>query len=49
VIGFMGWDMTQAERDQLADETEAFFAFIEDPESDMDVILAIEELYGVVV
>jgi hypothetical protein len=49
VIGFMGWDMTQAERDQLADETEAFFAFIEDPDSDMDVILAVEEMYGVTV
>ncbi|WJN63053.1 hypothetical protein [Streptomyces phage phiScoe3] len=47
MIGFMGWDMTQAERDQLADETEAFFAFIEDPDSDMDVILAIEEHYDV--
>lgn len=39
----MGWDMTQAELDQLHDETEAFFAYIEDPDSDLTVVLAVEE------
>jgi hypothetical protein len=48
VIGFIGADMTQAERDALWDETEAFFAYIEDPESDLAVVLAVEEAYGVV-
>jgi hypothetical protein len=43
VIGFMGWEMTQAELDALHDETEAFFAYIEDPDSDLTVILAVEE------
>jgi hypothetical protein len=44
----MGWDMTQAERDELWDETEAFFAYIEDPDSDLALILAVEEALGVV-
>ncbi|MEU6572268.1 hypothetical protein [Streptomyces sp. NPDC046805] len=48
MIGFMGGDLTQAELDELHDETEAFFAYIEDPESDLTVILAVEEAYGVV-
>lgn len=39
----MGWDMTQAERDALHDEVEAFFAYIEDPDSDLELILAVEE------
>ncbi|MFE9924244.1 hypothetical protein ACFYQA_22480 [Streptomyces sp. NPDC005774] len=39
--------MTQAERDELYDEVEAFFAFIEDPESDLDLIFIVEEAYGV--
>lgn len=43
----MGWDMTQAERDEQWDWLEAFFAFIEDPESDLDLILAVEEAYEV--
>ncbi|WDS51753.1 hypothetical protein SEA_TRIUMPH_39 [Streptomyces phage Triumph] len=47
MIGFMGSDMTQAERDKQWDELEAFFAYIEDPESDLDVVLAVEEAYGV--
>lgn len=43
MIGFMGWDMTQAELDELHDETEAFFAYIEDPDSDLALVLAVEE------
>jgi hypothetical protein len=43
----MGWDMTQAELDELHDETEAFFAYIEDPDSDLTVILAVEEALDV--
>ena len=43
MIGFIGADMTQAELDQLHDETEAFFAYIEDPDSDLTAILAVEE------
>jgi hypothetical protein len=43
VIGFMGSDMTQAEREAQWDELEAFFAYIEDPDSDLAVILAVEE------
>ncbi|WP_455680795.1 DUF7215 family protein [Streptomyces collinus] len=39
----MGSDMTQDERDAMWDEQEAFFAYIEDPESDLAVILAVEE------
>ncbi|MFH8414333.1 hypothetical protein ACH4B9_14465 [Streptomyces collinus] len=35
--------MTQDERDAMWDEQEAFFAYIEDPESDLAVILAVEE------
>ncbi|MFG2923861.1 hypothetical protein ACGFYA_20425 [Streptomyces sp. NPDC048305] len=38
----MGSDMTQDERNALWDELEAFFAFIEDPDSDLDLILAVE-------
>ncbi|QPB09866.1 hypothetical protein KGG73_gp32 [Streptomyces phage Sentinel] len=48
MIGFMGWDMTQAERDELHDETEAFFAYIEDPDSDLALVLAVEEALEVV-
>ncbi|WAB08741.1 hypothetical protein SEA_ANDRIS_37 [Streptomyces phage Andris] len=47
MIGFMGAELTQAELDELHDETEAFFAYIEDPDSDLDVILAVEEAYEV--
>ena len=43
----MGAELTQAELDELHDETEAFFAYIEDPDSDLDVILAVEEAYEV--
>lgn len=39
----MGADMTQEERNALWDELEAFFAYIEDPDSDLDLILAVEE------
>ena len=37
----------EGELDELHDETEAFFAYIEDPDSDLDVILAVEEAYEV--
>lgn len=47
MIGFMGSDMTQDERNELWDEQEAFFAYIEDPDSDLAVILAVEEWLGV--
>ncbi|MGW7434745.1 DUF7215 family protein [Streptomyces sp. NPDC054849] len=43
----MGSDMTQDERNELWDETEAFFAYIEDPDADLTTTLAIEEAYGV--
>jgi hypothetical protein len=39
----MGSDMTQDERNEQWDELEAFFAYIEDPESDLALILAVEE------
>ncbi|MGW8953521.1 DUF7215 family protein [Streptomyces sp. NPDC055709] len=43
----MGSDMTQDERNELWDELEAFFAYIEDPESDLDLVLAVEGWLGV--
>lgn len=43
----MGSGMTQAQRNEQHDELEAFFAYIEDPDSDLTVVLAIEEAYGV--
>lgn len=43
----MGSDMTQDERDALWDELEAFFAYIEDPDSDLGLVLAVEEWLGV--
>ncbi|MGW1040063.1 DUF7215 family protein [Streptomyces sp. NPDC002547] len=45
----MGSDMTQDERDEVWDELEAFFAYVEDPDCELDVILAVEEWLGVVV
>ncbi|WJN62738.1 hypothetical protein [Streptomyces phage phiScoe15] len=47
MIGSMGGDATQEELDQLADEVEAFAHYIEDPECELEVILAIEEFYDV--
>ncbi|WP_438470814.1 DUF7215 family protein [Streptomyces asiaticus] len=41
MIGFIGWK--QADYDQAWDDAEAFFAYIEDPDSDLAVILAVEE------
>ncbi|MFF3249756.1 hypothetical protein ACFYWP_01830 [Actinacidiphila glaucinigra] len=35
--------MTQDERNAQWDELEAFFAYIEDPDSDLDLVLAVEE------
>lgn len=43
----MGADMTQGERNESWDWLEAFFAYIEDPDSDLTTILAIEEAYEV--
>ncbi|MFF3793802.1 hypothetical protein ACFYXW_27780 [Streptomyces sp. NPDC001981] len=36
----MGWD---ADYDEAWDEAEAFFAYINDPESDLTTILTIED------
>ncbi|ATI18659.1 hypothetical protein SEA_AMETHYST_37 [Streptomyces phage Amethyst] len=47
MIRFMGWEMTQAERDQVYDEMESFFAYNEDPDSDLELILAVEKAYEV--
>ncbi|MEU9795086.1 hypothetical protein AB0E27_31625 [Streptomyces sparsogenes] len=47
MIGFMGSGMTQGERNELWDELEAFFAYIEDPDSDLELILAVEAALGV--
>ncbi len=47
MIGFIGWDTV--DYDEAWDEAEAFFAYIEDPESDLAVILAIEEALEVTV
>ncbi|USH44623.1 hypothetical protein SEA_BROPLEASE_38 [Streptomyces phage BroPlease] len=47
MIGFIGSDMTQDERNKLWDETEAFFAYIEDRDADLATTLAVEELYEV--
>ncbi|MGW3323860.1 DUF7215 family protein [Streptomyces virginiae] len=41
MIRFMGWE--KADYDAAWDEAEAFFAYIEDPDSDLRVILAVEE------
>ncbi len=43
MIGFIGTDMTQDERNELWEELEAYFDFIEDPDSDLNLILAVEE------
>ncbi|QOV06163.1 hypothetical protein KGG72_gp33 [Streptomyces phage Salutena] len=43
MIGFIGADMTQDERNEQWDWLEAFFAYIEDPDSDLEQILAVEE------
>ena len=43
MIGDLGSGMSQDERDELWDVLEAFFAYIEDPDSDLTVILAVEE------
>lgn len=45
MIGFMGWE--KADYDAAWDEAEAFFAYIEDPDSDLTVILAVEEMHEV--
>lgn len=37
----MGWEL--ADYDRAWDEAEAFFAYIEDPESDLHTVLVIEE------
>jgi hypothetical protein len=34
---------------QAHDEAEAFFAYIEDPESDLNTVLEVEEFFGVTV
>ncbi|MFI5863583.1 hypothetical protein [Streptomyces sp. NPDC051546] len=45
MIGFLGWE--KADYDTAWDEAEAFFAYIEDPDADLRVILAVEEALGV--
>lgn len=47
MIGFIGWE--GVDYDEAWDEAEAFFAYIEDPESDLATILAIEEALEVTV
>ncbi|MFE1842016.1 hypothetical protein [Streptomyces sp. NPDC059515] len=47
MIGFIGSDMTQDERNALHGELEAFFAYIEDADADLTTTLAVEELFGV--
>ncbi|WP_456029639.1 DUF7215 family protein [Streptomyces werraensis] len=39
----MGSDMTQDELNAMWEELEAFFDYIEDPDSDLGLILAVEE------
>ncbi|WP_199923339.1 DUF7215 family protein [Streptomyces sp. NRRL F-5123] len=48
MIGVIGGGKTQAELDEMHDDLEAFFAYVEDPECELDMILAVEEEYGVV-
>ncbi|WLW38588.1 hypothetical protein [Streptomyces phage Verabelle] len=43
----MGWEPGVYE--EAIDGLHAWLAFIEDPESDIDMILAVEEMYGVTV
>lgn len=43
MIGYIGPDMTQEERNALREELEAFFDYVEDPDSDLNTIFAIEE------
>jgi hypothetical protein len=45
VIGFMGWEPGVFE--DIQQELWAYIDYIEDPDSDIDLILAVEELYGV--
>ncbi|WJN62893.1 hypothetical protein [Streptomyces phage phiScoe23] len=45
MIGFMGWK--PGEFEAAVDELNAFVAFFEDPESDIDLILEVEEFFGV--
>jgi hypothetical protein len=47
VIGFIGWQ--DVDYDAAWDEAEAFFAYIEDPEADLDTTLRIEEALEVTV
>ncbi|MFJ3775204.1 hypothetical protein ACIPX0_26260 [Streptomyces sp. NPDC090075] len=45
MIGFIGWE--SIDYDEAFDEAEAFFAYIEDPDSDLALVLAVEEWLGV--
>ncbi|MCS0601078.1 hypothetical protein NX794_07515 [Streptomyces sp. LP11] len=45
MIGFMGLGV---DADEAFDAAEAFFAYIEDPDSDLALVLSVEEAYGVV-
>lgn len=45
MIGFMGWEFT--DYDAAWDEAEAFFAYVEDPDADLALVLAVEEWLGV--
>ncbi|MGW0861320.1 DUF7215 family protein [Streptomyces sp. NPDC002611] len=45
MIGFIGWELV--DYDEAWDEAEAFLAYIEDPDADLGLILAVEEWLGV--
>ncbi|WJN63370.1 hypothetical protein [Streptomyces phage phiScoe55] len=47
MIGFMGWEPGVFE--SIQEEVWAYLDFIEDPDSDIDLITAVEEMYGVTV
>ncbi|MEU7148503.1 hypothetical protein AB0B15_10760 [Streptomyces sp. NPDC045456] len=44
MIGFIGLGV---DADEAFHEAEAFFAYIEDPDADLALILAVEEAFGV--
>ncbi|MFD7976698.1 hypothetical protein [Streptomyces sp. NPDC059071] len=45
MIGFIGWEAVDYER--AWDEAEAFREYIDDPEADLALVLAVEEWLGV--
>ncbi|ANT41043.1 hypothetical protein BI024_gp39 [Streptomyces phage Nanodon] len=45
MIGFMGWEPSIFE--EIQQELWAYLDYIEDPESDIDMVLDVEEFFGV--